>query len=88
MTELSSYIKSSKLSDCMAMTDDPELMTQFRKRNIKISGAIDYTGALAGKETLSQAELDEIIYKTNEHSAKTALIPEKLATKANVEYMQ
>ena len=85
-SELRDYLKSSKLIDCILISDRPEIIKELRRRLPKISGAIDYSGIQA--DQLTQEKLDEIIYSTNENSAKIALIPEKYATKANVEYMQ
>ena len=83
---INEYLKQSKFVDCLLMSDNAELMQAMRKRNKKIGGVMDWTSV--GADQLTPGKLDELIYATNEATAKTAVISEEIALKDNVEYMQ
>lgn len=83
---IKNFIKENALADCLIMSENQELVKSVRKSQKKIGGAIDFTGI--STENVTAKTLDDIIYATNESSARIALIPESIATKKNVEYLQ
>ena len=87
---LVSYLKETKLQDCMVISGSSEAVKTVRKARKRTGGVIDFREKeLAPSEGRSMQDvLDDIIYTTNMSNAKTAVIPESIATKENVEYMQ
>ena len=87
---LIAYLKEAKLQDCMVASDDTAVVAKARKARKRAGGVVDFRGRdLSVKDGGTVYDiLDDIIYTTNMSSAKTAIIPESLASKENVEYMQ
>ena len=83
---LTEYLRSEKIVDGMVMSDRPELVASVRRTRKKLGGAIDFTGM--DTSNITDDKLFEIISTVNSSSAKTALLPESIATRDNVEYLQ
>ena len=86
-TALAAYLNDSKLQDVFVMSADRELVKTIRAACKICRGALDFTSAYKGKDSVTTDELDGIRAATNAANATVAVIPSNIATQANVKYL-
>ena len=78
-----SFIVENALYDAFVISNLPELVKAATDACYSIRGVVDFSG-----ESITEDELYSIRKITNEASARVCILPESLATKKNVEYLQ
>ncbi|WP_270168823.1 glycerophosphodiester phosphodiesterase family protein [Paenibacillus sp. SYP-B4298] len=85
VTALIAYLKRQEIGDTFVVSDQPELVKQARTAYPLIRGIIDFPDASA---ELTSEQLMDIRRTTNASMAKIALLPERAASREQVEYLQ
>lgn len=77
---LSAYINESGLYDLFVMSDKSDLVALARTKMPKVRGAVVFSQ--------TDASMSDVVKATNSGSARIAVLPQSLATKSNMEYLQ
>lgn len=84
VNNLTAFLNNNGIYDTFIMSDNPDLVKLARKNLPKIRGIVDFnmSGALTNDQLL------DIRRKTNASDAKIAVLPQSVATRKNIEYLQ
>ncbi len=77
------YITDNELYDVFVVSDNAELIQKVREECVMVRGVLDFS-----KKNIAQDQLYLIRKQTNECGARVCIIPDNLANKKNVEYLQ
>lgn len=78
------YVKENNLVDIMVIANEPEILLAACNRMPGVHGMLD-CGAYENNTT---ADMFELVSKTNEANSRVLVLPQKLATKENIKYIQ
>lgn len=78
------YVKENNLVDIMVIADEPEVLLAACNRMSGVHGMLD-CGTYENDTTV---DMFELVSKTNEANSRVLVLPQKLATKENIKYIQ
>ncbi len=84
---LCSFLSEHDVTDVFVMSEDESLVKKVRDKYPLSRGVLDFTKELGKKTELSDSELLQIRARTNKAFASIAVIPDTVATPANVKYL-
>lgn len=85
---LAKILKANGIGDTFMISDDGNLLNKVYDEYCMIRGILDFTKADFSAVTDESEIMQTIMEKTNSSSTKIALIPESLASKDNIRYLQ
>lgn len=86
--ELAKILKANGIGDTFMISDDGNLLNKVYNEYFMIRGILDFTKADFSAVTDESEIMQTIMEKTNSSSTKIALIPESLASRDNIRYLQ
>ncbi len=84
---LVAYLKQIRFYDCMVISSDPTVIKAFRTALPQVTGAIDYTDAYAGADTLTAEQCLEIRRSIKANNGTVAILPVAVCTNDTVQYL-
>lgn len=80
-TSLSGWLSDNIVVDAFVASNEPELVTELRRAHPLLRGIIDYRAA-------SELDLMDVRREANTNLSRIVLLPQHIATKENVEFLQ